>query len=183
MKIITTLLLLLCFNVTQAQHCKFDGQNVLVIKLENQKGEPKTMGGYSIKIIRAFTNNIFFEDTVNGCCKLKRELTFDTCSKVLLNTDDAIWNSYATVYKNLPLFKYKGCYAIILSDDEIKCLMDKCVDEKKLYLQYTYKKHATKRFVYPTLKNIYPLCSSFGKWASIKPVIIKLPNKEVFYGH
>jgi hypothetical protein len=182
MKIIL-IILILSFNNVKAQHCKFDGLNVLVIQLENKKGESKTMDGYSFKIIRTFTNDIFFEDTLNGCCKIERELTFDSCSKVMLNTEDTIWSKYANAYKNLQLFKLKGCYAILLSDEEIKCLMDKCVDEKKLYLQYTYKKNATKRFVYPTVKNIYPLCSNLGKWSNIKPIIIKLPNKEVFYGH
>jgi hypothetical protein len=183
MKIILLLKIVLLISIVQlkAQHCKFDGLSILVIKLVDKKGKTKSISDYSILIKGGdkFKND---EDTI-ACCSLSSSLIFDSLSKVLLNTDDKVWNSYAKKYEGLPLFKYKNCYAVILTDAQLECLTGNCNTNKNIFVQYTHKRFKTVRYSYPAKKDVYPLCSSHGKWQNIKPVIILLPSKEVFYGH
>jgi hypothetical protein len=158
---------------TNAQHCKFDGQNVMVIKIENTNGKPKSLAGFGAKL-----KNV--NDSATVLCESYSTKWFDTCKNILLNTEDKIWNSYAQKYSSLKLFKIKECYAIILSDAELACLLG-----ANNAFQIAFKHRFRERSIIftATKKDVYPLCSSYGEWADIKPFVIKLPDIKKFDGH
>jgi hypothetical protein len=168
MKVQILLLLYILTNsfTTNGQHCKFDGSNVFVIKFVNAKGQPKSIVGYTAILKMA-------DDTSKTRCKNYSSKQFDTCKKVLLHTEDKIWNSYAQKYSSLKLFKIKECYAIILSDDELTCLLS---NSGTFQIAVQHKSKVSSIAFTPSKKEVYPLCTSYGNWADIKPFVIKLSN-------
>jgi hypothetical protein len=67
----------------------------------------------------------------NTNCEGTLSKTFKNCADVLLHTNDDIWNSYAKKYTGLKLFKKQECYAIILYNEELDCLLGKRKEHKK----------------------------------------------------
>jgi hypothetical protein len=172
---------LIVFTNATAQHCKFDAMHVLVIQLVNAKGKPRTKGAF-----RFFIKNINdkpIQDDAANFCAINWVKHFDTCANVLLKTDDAVWNSYAKRFTGLAIFKTKECYAVILTDAELKCLFGEKEENNKIAISRKYKKFERIGYYYVTKKNIYPLCSSYGDWKNIKPFKITVSDKNPNYGY
>jgi hypothetical protein len=172
MKFILPFICLFFVRVPNTQHCKFDSFHVVVIKIENTKGKPKSLAGFGIQLKN--TN-----DSVTTLCESYSNKGFDTCKNVLLHTDDKIWNSYAQKYSSLKLFKTKECYAIVLSNAELSCLLGTS-NTFKIAIKHRFKERSI--IFTATKKDVYPLCTSYGKWADIKPLVVTLPDIKKFDG-
>ncbi len=171
--ILIIILFFIYITSANAQHCKFDGQHVIVIKLVTAKGKPRPPNGFHF-YIRNPVNEIV--DTLNICTDYTTK-GFEPANTLLLETVDSAWNIAAKKYTKLPLFKMKAVYAIILSDAELKCLKD--VNEK-IVVTCRYAKSSTTRRIQIPKESIYSLCSNINQWKNIKPCEIILPKKNPF---
>jgi hypothetical protein len=167
-----------------AQHCIFDGSNIVLIQLANQNGKPWQITGSNIKIIQNIFNEDYHRDTTGICCIIEKSLIFDSCKKVLLQTENNVWNSYATKRKDLiALSKHPNCYALLLYDTEIECLFDKCNTDGFVIAKYVFGKNRQTYSIKIPRKDIFPLCESFPASKKIKPITVTLKWKKNFEGH
>jgi hypothetical protein len=169
---------------TNAQHCVFDGSNIVLLKLVNKNGKPWPVTGSNIKIVQDIFNEDYHKDTTGICCTIEKTLQFDSCKKVLLQTDNSIWNNYASKRKDLQkLSTIPNCYALILFDSEIECLFDKCNTDGFVIAKYIFGKNRQTYSIKITRKDIFPLCESFTASKNIKPITVSLKLKLYFEGH
>ena len=167
MKILFHLLFLISPNInTKAQHCIFDGANILVIQLVTEQGKPITGTDYILKLNKPERQKNI--DSTSLCNRNWNE-NMQPFDSVLFNTKNKIWNRYASDYKELPLFQLKGCYAIVLSNYVIDCLVGDSKNKKELSIIHYNKRDNHLHFKKISRENIFPLCSAFGRWENIRP--------------
>jgi hypothetical protein len=173
MKIIASFLFLLITNpINQVkQHCIFDGSNILVIQLVTEQGKPITGTDYILKINKPEGQKNIDSTSL---CNRNWNVNMQPFDSVLFNTNNKIWNRYASNYKELPLFQLKGCYAIELSNYVLDCLVGDSKNE--LSITHYNKKDNHLHFEKISRGDIFPLCSAFGKWENIKPYKLVLKH-------
>jgi hypothetical protein len=160
-----------------AQHCPFDGFSIVVVQLKTAKtGKPRTMEGYTMELRN--------KATADSCQQINK--SFDAVQAVLIDSADAVFKSYAAKFANARIFK-PGHFAVLLRDDELRCTQDNNglnkAQKQSFEVFYVFRKFRRRRSVTVAVKNIYPLCTVHGSWNRIQPIVIALPNMEVFDGH
>ncbi|RZM17789.1 MAG: hypothetical protein EOO88_42425 [Pedobacter sp.] len=172
-------LLLICISFfvlsySNGQHCAFDGTYILAVNIKSPSGKTFGISSYDLRLVKSG-----FMDS-DSCCSLS--LPFDSTRKLLLFSSITSRNAYGEANSKAQLLK-DNCFSVLLTQDQVNCLFDTCHGNQEAEIVYTYKRHHTKRYARVNRNNIYKLCTASGSWERIKPVILKVPEKEIFYGH
>lgn len=172
MKKIILLSFLFCIGlISSAQHCPFDGSTVIVIKVVDKKGRPVTKLKQPFQLVEvdnpeadscSFSAGLFQKD-------------FLPSKKGIMNRYPGSWETWSQRFKDCSLFG-SGCYALVLSMAEDKCMISQGNDYRyrlrNYMIRYTTRKNKTVQEIPVTEGNRYSLCTGAGSWCRIKPVTI-----------
>ena len=171
--------LLLCliavFRInTAAQHCPFDGGNMIVVHLTDAKGKPVT--DISQKLTLVEINN-----PVAKSCSYAEGLLikqFLPTRQKLQTHYERYWESWIKPdYEDRNFFN-NGYYAVILNMSEKSCVLKKDNDLEYRKREFEIRLDGFGKL--PPVKvekeNIYNLCTDGENWKRIKSIEIEAPN-------
>jgi hypothetical protein len=167
MKKTLILLFLIAFqSVCVGQHCKFDNSYTVLLKLISEKKHKIDIKNYRITLQ---SNTESFKEIKDTC--FQNSFLFDDIKTVLRQRNDKIWNLYVKKQGNLKIFK-NNYLAILFYKSAIECLLNQSISKNELLvICRNVKTNETVKTVI-SKDQIFNLCSQFGSWDRIKPIII-----------
>lgn len=157
-----------------AQHCPFDGGNLVVVNLTDTTGKP---------ILNPSANLTLYEvdNPDTKLCTYAEGLL----SKKFLPTKAALQTKYERYWESWIEPKYKdwillgnGYYAVGLNMAEENCMIKKDSDfvYKKRQFEIRYQNKGKSQKVQVTKDKIYSLCTD-GDWTRMVPIEIKITTR------
>lgn len=163
MKILLLLSILIFPTFIFAQHCPFDGANLIVVKLTDKKGKPVTDAKITLKEIE--------NDNPESCSFAKGLLNkpFEPTKSVLSNIYkmDNVIEKYCADCN----FLGKGYYTVKLNQAEKTCQIRDNNNYKNLPRKFEIS-YGMRNYLVKESEN-HHLCTNAGKWSRILPIEIK----------
>lgn len=154
-----------------AQHCPFDGGNMIVVYVTDKTGKPVSDASQNLKLVEI--NN----PVADSCSYAKGIL-----QKKFLPTKEYLQGHYKNYWTRWIEPNYKdwqfynaGFYALTLNQAEESCMIKNEGDFKYRKREFEIKYQQNERI--QTIKvpkdRIYSLCTDAGEWTRIIPINIK----------
>lgn len=174
---LTVFTLIFTFSVSLAfaQHCQFDGGNMIAVHLTDAEGKPITNISKNLTLVEI--NN----PVADSCSYAKGILEKD-----FLPTEQELHTHYENYWQNWIKPDYRdwillgdGYYAVILNQAEKSCMIKKGNDFKYRTREFEIKLEeiGLPQTIKVKKENIYSLCTGGGSWTRIKPFEIKVKNR------
>lgn len=159
-----------------AQHCPFDGGNLIVVHLTDSQG--KLVSPESKKLTLVEVNNEQADSCTYAQGLLKKPFL---PNKENIKTHYEInWKYWIEPnYKDWKLFG-NGYYSTILGQAEESCMIKNGNDfaYKKREFEIQYQDQGVTKTVKVAKDSIYSLCTGTGKWTRIVPIEIKVESAK-----
>lgn len=158
---------------TFAQHCPFDGGNMVAVYVTDKNAKPLTDAPNDLKLVEV-------DNPVANSCSYAEGLLakpFLTTKQALQKNYERYWESWIEPeYKNWKLLG-NGYYAIILNQAEENCMIKKDGDfiYRKRKYEIQYQNNGTIQKLKVPEDKIYSLCTE-AKWTRIVPLEIKITS-------
>lgn len=156
---------------TFAQHCPFDGGNMIAVYVTDKNAKPISGASKYLKLVE-------INNPVADSCTYAQGLL----QKNFLPTKEYLQEHYKNYwthwiepnYKDWELYN-AGFYALTLNQAEESCMIKNNNDFKyrKREFEITYQKDGSKQTIKVPEDRIYSLCTDAGKWTRIVPIEIK----------
>ena len=155
-----------------AQHCPFDGAELVVVRLMNSQGKP----------IAGAKDNLSLREIDNphpdACTYAEGLLSrpFSTPLDIFKTYDYFKPSELTDEYCAGCSFLSEGYYAVNLSMGEETCMIKKGqdFDYKPRKFEVLYNRDQSLQKVAVPKDRIYSLCTANGRWSRIKPIDLKL---------
>jgi hypothetical protein len=158
-----------------AQHCPFDGGEMLVVELVDQKGEP--MFGSSMNLTLVETDNPNAD-----ACKYSPGLI----SRSFHTPVEAFMTRYSRQSTDLfrefcedCAFDTDGFYAVILGQAERSCMLYEDQGVRPLRArtyEVRYSRDGFQQKIPVRREDFFSMCTGSGKWSRFKPVRFKVEH-------
>ena len=164
-----------------AQHCPYDGGNMVVVKLTDAKGRVITDGANDLSLHE-------IDNPVAKTCAFASgllDLSFKSpIDAFLLEYENQGTKSFERYCEGCS-FKGPGFYAVILGQAEQQCMIptadghgyERYIPRK---FEVRYSSNGTVQTMIVPKDRIYGMCTNYGKWSRMEPVTfqIKTANKR-----
>ena len=158
-----------------AQHCPFDGSEMIVIKLSDKEGKPITYIKDSVFLVE--TGNPLADSCSFAKGLLKIPFTLPDSS--LINKYDGVWISWAKKYSTGCNFMLPGHYAVVLNQGQKSCMIKNGSDYKyvtRVFEICIKRGDEMKKLSGVSAEKIYSLCTGVGPWKRIASIEFVLNN-------
>lgn len=170
-------LLLAAFSNVFAQHCPFDGGNMIVVQLTDAEDKP-LFGSAADLTLREVDNA-----EADSC-----SFTAGLMSRAFLPPVDAFMQRYERhgsenfrTYCEDCAFNADGYYAVILGQSERSCMIKKDDDTDYRYVkrkfEVRYKRDDIEQTIAVSPDKIFSMCTANGKWSRFQPIKLRLASK------
>lgn len=173
MKVFCLLLLLMPgLMKAYAQHCPFDGGEVIVVRLKDKTGKPVNDSSFRITLVE---NHNSYADSCTYASGLL-QVAFTSIEKGWIERYANSWKNTAThLLKETDIKTEQGYRAVVLNQAQADCMIKNGNDfiyrERNYTIQVSRANDILQTIaVQPDRK--YKLCTSAGKWSRIKPIAI-----------
>jgi hypothetical protein len=158
-----------------AQHCPFDGSNMVVLKLINTKGKP--LPTHDKEIILYEKEN----PKADSCTYAQGQLaiTFGNLNKALIHKYENSWVTWAKRMTKGCDFMKPGHIAVVLNMAQSTCMVNnhnQYVYYKRAFEIAVKKNGATIKTIPVDESKLYNLCTSAGSWHRITPIDVVIEN-------
>lgn len=168
----------LCLSVAvvaAAQHCPYDGGEMLVIELIDHNDKPVFGASPDLKLVEINNPNA-------DACKyspgmLERELKLPV-DAFLTRYDRYNVSSFERQCPDCE-FNRVGFYAVVIGQSERTCMIEEDMGVRPLRAreyEVRYKSGLFEQTLKIHRQDFNSMCTSNGKWSRIKPIVFKLEN-------
>lgn len=179
MKIFLSFVLCLSFAISaMAQHCPYDGGEMLVIELRDHNDKPIFGASPDLKLVERDNPNADACKYSPGLLELDMKMPIDAFIQKGYSTYTA-----AGFERQCPdcEFNRDGFYAAVIGQSERRCMIEEDMGKKPLrdrQYEVRYKLGTFEQAFKIDRQDFYSLCTSNGKWSRIKPVVLKLDKPK-----
>jgi len=163
-------LLISIFTATSfAQHCPFDGSNLIVIKLMDKSGNVIAVPKDSVFLVEV-------DNPIADSCKFNEgllRLQFGKMEEKLIKRHEGAWVSWAKERSKDCSFMQPGHLAVVLGQAGYSCMIPVNNDYRyiKRKFEIRVKKNNEEKILASLTDNdINKLCTAAGPWTRIKPI-------------
>ena len=143
-----------------AQHCPFDGANLIVVRVTDKKGKPIKNAKISLREI---------DNSDSESCSFTKGLVNKPFKPVRIVLDNLYKSSnIANQYCEDCNFLGAGFYAVSLNMSEARCMIKAESGYKSV--KRKFKISYGKQKILVDESDIHPLCLNAGKWSRIVPI-------------
>ena len=166
------LCVLLFAGAAAAQHCPFDGANLIVIHLINSQGKPIT-GARKYLSLREVDNQ-----NANSCTYAKGLISkpFSTPIDIFKTYKYYKLSELTNEFCEGCTFLSKGYYAVNLGSAEESCMIKNGndYDYQPRKFEVLYDRGTIAEKIEVPKDSLYSLCTANGRWSRIQPLDLKL---------
>lgn len=169
--------MLLLAAFANAQHCPYDGGNMIVVQLTDADDKPLFGSAADLTLLEV-------ENPEADSCSFTKGLI----SRAFLPPVDAFMQRYGRhgsenfrTYCEHCAFNADGFYAVIIGQSEQSCMIKKDDDTDYRYVkrkfEVRYKRDAVEQTIKVSPDKIYSMCTGTGKWSRFEPINLRLTSK------
>lgn len=160
-----------------AQHCPFDGGNMIVVQLNDADDKPLFGSAADLTLTEV-------DNAEADSCSFTKGLL----SRAFLPPVDAFMQRYARhgsenfrTYCEDCAFNADGFYAVIIGQSERSCMIRKDNDTDYRYVkrkfEVRYRREGVEQTIAVSPDKIFSMCTGNGKWSRFEPIKLQLqPN-------
>jgi hypothetical protein len=161
-----------------AQHCPYDGGNMIVVQLTDAEDRP--LFGSAADLTLQEVDNPEADSCGFDKGMLSRSLLPPIDAFMLRYRYNGSSENFRTYCEDCA-FNADGFYAVILGQSERTCMIKKDDDTDYRYVkrkfEVRYKRDEVEKTIAVPPDKIYSMCTGAGKWSRFQPIKLRLTSK------